>query len=66
MTMSRLMTLLPAPTPTRFIGKMHAVVAQSDKRKASASSDNIPDTIAEVLIIRVCIYGLLKRVLFRM
>merc|ERR1711963_979098 len=31
-SMPRLMSLLPAPTPSRFIGKMHAVVAKGDKK----------------------------------
>ena len=45
--------LFQAPTPTRFIGKMHAVVAKDgEKRKTSASKGtDVPETISEVLIL---------------
>ena len=35
-----------APTPTRFIGRMHAIVSKEDKRRKSVSS--VKDTIKEV------------------
>ena len=35
-----------APTPTRFIGRMHAIVSKEDKRRKSVSS--VRETITEV------------------
>ena len=39
-------TKFQAPTPTRFIGRMHAIVSKEDKRRKSVSS--VKDTIKEV------------------